>query len=104
MQVMIKLCQAFVSRKNLKFGTHTNPYRSKTKCIVFKKKHVDFDQLKRIDLNGDELPWVKSVKHLAHTLQMDNSIKIDMPHKKGRTNYLLQEFGKVSPQVLLKVP
>ena len=104
---MVDICQAFVSSKNLKFGTHPNPNKSKTKCIVFTKKHVDLDQLMRIELNGNILPWVKTVKHLGHTLQMDNSMKLDITYKKGsfigRTNSLLQEFGNVSHKVLLKV-
>ena len=65
---MIDICQDFVSSRNLSFGTNIDPKKSKTKCLVFTKKRVDLDSLKRIKLDGNDLPWVDNIRHLSHTL------------------------------------
>ena len=52
--------------------------------------------------DGNELPWVDSVKHLGDTLQENNSITIDM-NLKSRVNSLIQEFPYASPRVLLQL-
>ena len=58
-------------------------------------------------LDGNELLWVDSVKHLSHTLQADNSITMDMNLKRGgfisRVNSLIQEFLYALPRVLLQL-
>ena len=75
LQALVNLCQEFVSSRNLKFGTNSDPEKSKTKCIVFAKKVKPNFKPLNILLNGDTLPWVTQVKHLGHTLQSDNSMK-----------------------------
>ena len=82
LQRMVDVCQDFVSSRNLSFGTNVNPAKSKTKCLVFSRKRVELHNLKCIKLNGNDLPWVESVKHLGHTLQSDNSMQMDMALKK----------------------
>ena len=95
LQVMINICEKFAERINLKFGTNSNPIKSKTKCIAFsrKKSKIELNELK---LGDNCLPWVTQVKHLGHTLQADNSMKIDMNQKRGtfigKVNSLMQEF------------
>ena len=107
LQSMINLCQNFVQQRNLKFGTHPDPVKSKTKCIIFSKRIRAGQQPANIRLNGNILPWVDRVKHLGHTLQSDNSMKIDMAQKRGafigKVNSLLQEFHFVSPEVFMKL-
>ena len=62
---MIETCSKYANKHNLTFSTHDDPKRSKTKCMVFQKK----DRLLRnLQLNGRDLPWVKSVKHLGSTI------------------------------------
>ena len=68
--------------QNLKFGTNSNPERSKTKCNVFSKKTVYARPL-YILLNNGQLPWVNQVNHLGHVLQCDNSMRIDIARKRG---------------------
>ena len=67
LQAMVDICQEFVASRNLKFGTHVNPDKSKTKYIVFAKRMKPNFKPANIMLNGDRLPWVKQVKHLGHT-------------------------------------
>ena len=75
LQVMVDICQEFVASRNLKFGTTVNPDKSETKCIVFAKRMKRNFKPANIMHNGDRLPWVKQVKH---TLQSDNSMRMDV--------------------------
>ena len=107
LQHMVDICQNFVSSRNLSFGTNIDPQKSKTKCLVFSRKNTELKNLKSNNLDGNNLPWVESVKHLGHILQNDNSMRMDMAQKRGifigKTNSLLQEFSNVSPNILLKL-
>ena len=93
---MVNISQKFVAKLNLKFGTDLNPGKSKTKCIAFSRKKRAMQPLKEIMLDSYTLPWVNQVKHLGHTLQVDNSMSIDVNLKRGafigKVNSLLQEF------------
>ena len=62
---------------------YPDPKKAKTKCIVFAKKMKAGRNLANIKLNGVDLPWVTQVKHLGHTLQSDNTMKVDMAIKRG---------------------
>ena len=80
--------------ENLKFSTHADPVKSKTKCIVFSKQTKDRLNIAPILVNEDPLPWVSQVKHLGNVLQNDNSMKVDCSQKRGwfigKVNSLLQ--------------
>ena len=107
LQAMVNVCHEFALSRNLKFGTHKDASKSKTKCILFTKKKYNTESIKKISLGGDPLPWVRDVKHLGHVLQSDNSMRLDIALKRGsyigKVNSLLQEFGNVPPQVLMKL-
>ena len=105
---MVNICYNYVSSRNLKFGTNSNPEKSKTKCMIFKyKQSKNYGHPLNIELNGYKLPWVDQVKHLGHVLQSDNSMKIDMAQKRGvfigKMNSLLQEFHFATPDTLIKL-
>ena len=91
---------------NLRFGTNSCPEKSKTKCLVFSKGKTNTQMIKKVKLDGNELPWVSNVKHLGHVLQSNNSMSMDINLKRcgfiGKVNSLLQEFYYASPGVLLK--
>ena len=80
---MMDICQRFVASRNLKFGTHVDPTKSKTKCNLFSKNNIEASEVKPIRLDGNELPWVDNVKHLEHILEKDNSMKLDISKKRG---------------------
>ena len=107
LQTMVNLCQDFTASRNLKFGTNSNPDKSKTKCIVFSKNKKDFANLHPVQLNNDPLPWVTKVKHLGNLLQSDNSMSQDIAQKRGKfigkVNSLLQEFHFAEPEMLTKL-
>ena len=107
LQEMVNICHEFAAARNLKFGTNPDPKKAKTKCIIFSKKRKNSQLPANIVLNGVILPWVSQVKHLGHTLQADNSMKVDMAMKRGafigKVNSLLQEFHAVPSEVLIKI-
>ena len=104
---MINISQKYAQKLNLKFGTDLNPEKSKTKCLAFTKSRRAAAPMKDITLDGYALPWVKQVKHLGHTLQTDNSMKIDICLKRGayigKVNSILQEFYYADSSVLMKL-
>ena len=107
LQCMVNLAQRFVKQKNLKFSTSPDPVKSKTKCIIFSKKHKDLKDVAPVLLNGDPLPWVQQVKHLGNVLQSDNSMKVDCSVKRGKfigkINSLMQEFSYSDPKVKIRI-
>ena len=62
LQEMIQTCEAYADSHNLVFSTHPDPKKCKTKCLASLRKDR---QLRKLKLNGRELPWVKSSKHLG---------------------------------------
>ena len=56
LQSLVNIYNKYASKRNLKFGTHIDPYKSKTKCIVFLKKSPDFLNIEPVILNGRKLP------------------------------------------------
>ena len=89
---------------NLKFSTHVDPKKSKTKCIHFSKQKPE---LAKIELNGDLLPWVDSALHIGNTLERSNSFAKDLTLKRGdfigRIHSILQEFYFANPLVKMKM-
>ena len=62
---MVKTCEQYADSHNLEFSTSSEIKKCKTKCMAFTKKNKT---LRRIKLNGKELPWVDSSKHLGAKL------------------------------------
>ena len=57
LQIMVTLCYEYASKKNLKFGTNTDPHKSRTKCNFYEEREVFRTNLP-VKLNGNALPWV----------------------------------------------
>ena len=104
LQAMMDICQKFAVNNNLKFSTHHDPVKSKTKCIHFSRKKLD---LAKIQLNGNDLPWVDSAKHVGNVLERDNSFSKDIRMKRGsfigRVHSIFQEFHFANPIVKMKM-
>ena len=107
LQAMVNLCQEFASSRNLKFSTHEDPAKSKTKCLVFSKKPRERQNVLPVNLAGVPLPWVSQVKHLGNMLQQENSMKVVICQKRGKfigkMVSLFQEFHFVDSDVLVKL-
>ena len=50
--------------------------------MISKKQHERLN-VAPINLNGDPLPWVTSVKHLGNILECSNTMKQDCSAKRG---------------------
>ena len=68
LQEMLKTCEEYASEHNLKFSTHINPTKCKTKCMAFLFKQRDPGV---IELCGDPLPWVPGGVHLGNNINTD---------------------------------
>ena len=104
LQAMMDICQRFAVSNNLRFSTHDDPVKSKTKCIHFSRKKID---LAKIQLNGNSLPWVDSAKHVGNVLERNNSFSKDIKMKRGsfigRVHSIFQEFHFANPIVKMKM-
>ena len=105
LQEMITNCGAFAKELNLTFSTHEDPRKSKTKCMAFLSKDRS---IKRVTLNGKELPWVKAAKHLGNRITDENgSMSCDLMEKRAvfinRVNELSQEFYFGHPSTKVKI-
>ena len=94
LQEMVKTCEEPGTRNNLKFSTHHVLKQCKTKCMAFTKKKT---LLKDIILNGKELLWLTSAKHLGCKITDNtNGFSKDIMEKRvqytNRANELDQEF------------
>ena len=101
LQRMIETCSRYAAKQNLRFSTHENPSKSKTKCIAFQQKKKDLPKLK---LNNKDLPWVSTVRHLGTTVtNVDNcSMNQDLTEKRAayiaRNNELNQQYYYAHPE------
>ena len=86
------------------FSIHPNPAKSKTKCIAMSKKDLEF---RILHLNGRELPWVKSARHLGFTMGQNLKLKKDLTERRAiyinRVNELMQEFHFAYPLTKIKI-
>ena len=66
LQDMINECADYMSQHNLTFSTNPDPKKCKTKCLAYTKVKREFKSLK---MNGNDLPWVSSAKHLGTRIE-----------------------------------
>ena len=57
--------------------------KCKTKCLIFSKERVNYNEITPILLNELPLPFVNDLKHLGNVLQSDNSMAIDCNKKRA---------------------
>ena len=101
LQNMIDTCSVYAESHNLKFSTHENPAKSKTKCVAFLQQKKE---LRKLNLNGKPLPWVESVKHLGTTITSSGGALLDQDLLEKRAQYIAksnelnQEFHYSHPK------
>ena len=105
LQEMITTCENYAKSLNLTFSTHVNPKKCKTKCIALLNKERN---LRNISLNGKNLPWVKTAKHLGCRIT-DNAggLNVDLMEKRAiyinKVNELMQEFYYAHPLTKVRI-
>ena len=105
LQEMFDSCSNFAKRYNLKFSTHSDPKKCKTKCIAYLEKERN---LRNIMLDGKELPWVKKANHLGCKLtDKSDGLKDDLMEKCAiyinKVNEISQEFHYANPYTKIRI-
>ena len=105
LQEMLKICENYAERHNLRFSTDPNPTKCKTKCISFLHKQR---QLNPLILCGTSLPWVDNFKHLVnYIVNTPNFTRQDVNVKRAqyvtKNIELNQEFYSCFPQTKLEI-
>ena len=84
MSQMIKICEEFGVRNNLKFSTDPNPAKSKTKCLYMCGPKVRQPVYPApLQLYDRDLPWVTHATHLGHELHQDCNMDMDTRMKRA---------------------
>ena len=105
LQEMVQICSDYCKNLNLSFSTRSGFKKSKTKCIAHTKKEKT---LRKIVLDGCELPWVSHAKHLGHKISFKiNGLSEDLMEKRAtyinRVNELNQEFYFVNSSTKIMI-
>ena len=81
LQEMLQTCKEYALGHNLEFSTDVRIAKCKTKCIAFLKKERELPKMR---LCGNNLPWVKSGKHLGNAIENKiNAMQLDIKKKKA---------------------
>ena len=84
MSQMVKICEEFGLKNNLKFSTDPNPAKSKTKCLYMCGPKVRQPVYPApLQLYGRDLPWVEHATHLGHELHQDCNMDMDTRMKRA---------------------
>ena len=113
LQVMLNICEEFSLSHSMQFSTDPSPQKSKTKCLLFSRT-LSEDQVAKVSLNGNLLPWVKTAKHLGNHLSSKLNFSFCSPENRTdllqkraiffeRVHQLLQQFGQYHPRLVLNL-
>ena len=104
LQEMLKICEVYAMKHNLRFSTDPNPKKCKTKCLAFLHSRRE---LKQLILCGTPLPWVSDGVHLGNNFQNKyDGMKQDMSVKRAKyitkNCEIIQEFFFAHPETRLR--
>ena len=103
LQEMLNTCYSFFTDHGIKISTNPDLTKSKSKCMFFNTQQEPI----KISLNGLDIPWVPSYKHLGHLLHDSEDWDSDLLQKRGifigGFHELQQELGLQDPSVMLKL-
>ena len=113
LQAMLHICENFSDEHSMVFSTDPIPSKSKSKCLMFSRDKT-VEQILPVKLNGDNLPWVETAKHLGNHLssKLDLSTyspetRTDLLSKRAifydKVHQIQQQFGYYEPQPVLKL-
>ena len=95
LKTMLRICEKYAAQFDIKFNG------SKSEAIAFTKDKKFLPP--RIYLDGENIPWVKRIKHLGHWFHCHTGILEDLPRKRNdfikRVNVTLGRFGDISSDV-----
>ena len=102
---MIKSCGGHARSLNLSFSTNANLMKCKTKCMTFLHQERE---LKNITLDGKDLPWVRTAKHLGSKIgDKICGLNDDLMEKRAtyinKVNEHIQEFYFAHPLTKVRI-
>ena len=101
LQLMVTKCERFFSSRGIRVSTNPVVEKSKTVCLGFGLKYTP----EPLVLYGNQLPFVKSHKHLGHIITDNESMKMDLDDKVnqmiGKFHSLRQQVGRQDPFVMI---
>ena len=101
LQLMVTKCERFFSSRGIRVSTNPVVEKSKTVCLCFGLKYTP----EPLVLYGNQLPFVKSHKHLGHIITDNESMKMDLDDKVnqmiGKFHSLRQQVGRQDPFVMI---
>ena len=105
LQDMLRVCEDFAARHNLKFSTNPDPVKCKTKTMAFLKKQRELPNLTLCD---NPLPWTRKCKHLGINIEDKvNGVEYDIKTKTAqfisKSIELNQELCHLHPHTRLKI-
>ena len=106
MAKMLTVCEKFAKDNNLQFSTDPDPAKSKSKCIYMVGAKKTLKNPAPLQLNGKDLPWVKSANHLGHELSQDGTMDSDIRMKRAifiqRSTEVRETFDFAHPVEILR--
>ena len=102
---MLKVCEDFAIRNNLKYSSDPNPSKSKSKCMFMcGRSNVRYPA--PLVLNGQNLPWVNTAQHLGHELSqlcdMEQDAKVKRVMFIDKATDIQQMFSFAEPFQILQ--
>ena len=83
-QLMLKTCEEYASKYNIRFSTHEEPKKSKSKCLyVVGPRSSGVPAPAPLMLCGKPLPWVDRCDHLGHIITTDGTSVKDCQEKRA---------------------
>ena len=103
LQQMLNICYRFFCDHGIAISTNPDLSKSKTKCMAFNINERPVN----ISLNGLDIPWVASYKHLGHLIHDSEDWGHDLLLKRGTFiggfHELQQELGLQEASVMLRL-
>ena len=82
-QMMLSICEKFAMENNIKFSTHPEPSKSKSKAMHVVGPRYSGDEPVPLILCGAQLPWVARCEHLGQALTADATMDQDCREKRA---------------------
>ena len=80
---MLNVCESFALANNIRFSTHVDPKKSKSKSMLVTGHKQKCTEVLPLVLCGENLPWVDRCDHLGHILTSSGSMEDDCLQKRA---------------------
>ena len=82
--MMLEICDKYAASHNLEFSTDPDPAKSKSKCLFMCGSVRNVKYPAKVQLNGNDLPWVETGTHIGHELHQMCDMDFDIKTKRAK--------------------